>query len=142
MGVRSAVPDVQTKFCIDLNWWALMGRDFHLFLRDSLCAGCQMEVGETTELRQLDWVDQKTGEVRRVDALWGRLITCCSRKSEWITSSTPLMTAIFRVLLANGNVPMSPTEIHEKIGKSNPLTILRVLTSGQSRYGIVPVLHS
>lgn len=134
-------PDIHTKFHIDMNWWERMGRDFHLYLRSNLCAECQIEAGANENRRTLDWVDQETGEVRRVDALWGRLITCCSRKPEWITPNTPLMTAIFRALLAGGNASLSPTEIYERIGKSNPPTILRILTSGQSQYGIVPDLR-
>ncbi len=130
-------PTVDTRFVIDLSWWDRMGRDFQLYLRSSLCANCRSEIEDGSELKELDFVDPETGEVRRVGALWGLLITCCSQQPDFITPSTPLSEAIFRALLASGNTPLSPREMHERIGKSDPETILRVLTGGQTTYGIV-----
>jgi hypothetical protein len=130
-------PTVDTRFVIDLGWWDRMGRDFYLYLRRSLCPDCRTEVGDQAQVKQLDFVDPETAEVRRVNALWGRLITCCSQRPDFITPSTPLTEAIFRTLLASGNTPLSPTEMHERIGKSNPETILRMLTTGQTTYGII-----
>jgi len=53
-----------------------------------------------------------------------------------------LTTAIFRVLIANGNTPLSAVEIHERIGRSDPQTLLRILRAHQmrARYGIKPIL--
>ena len=82
-------------------------------------------------------MDPDTAEVRRVDALWGRVITCCSQQPDFITPTTPLSEAIFRALLAGGNTPLSPREMHERIGKSDPETILRLLSTGHIGYGIV-----
>ncbi len=130
-------PTIDTKFVIDLSWWNRVGRDFHFYLRSSLCPSCRTEADDQSESKQLDFVDPETAEVRRVDALWGRIITCCSQSPDFITPSTPLTEAVFRALLASGNTPLSPTEMHERIGKSDPQTILRVLTAGQTTYGIV-----
>jgi hypothetical protein len=130
-------PTVDTKFVIDLTWWERMGRDFYLYLRSSLCSNCRAEIGAEDHLKQLDFVDPETAEVRRVNALWGRLITCCSQDPEFITPTTPLKEAIFRTLLASGNAALSPTEMHERIGKSDPETILQILTTGPMTYGII-----
>ncbi|MFQ6058154.1 MAG: hypothetical protein ACE5MB_04640 [Anaerolineae bacterium] len=135
---RPLRPDVQTKFHIDLAWWERRGRDFRLYLQGSLCPDCQKEYANADEVREMDWVDPETAEVRRLDELWVRLLSCCSLQADYITPATPLTTAIFRALLASGNRPLSPLELHERIGKSNPQTILRVLTGKTTHYGIVP----
>jgi hypothetical protein len=130
-------PTVNTKFMIDLTWWDRMDRDFYLYLRTSLCSSCRTETDEEDQLKQLDFVDPETAEVRRISVLWNQLITCCSQNAEFITPSTPLKEAIFRALLASGNTPLSPIDLQERIGKSDPETILRVLSSGPISYGII-----
>jgi|PlaIllAssembly_1097288.scaffolds.fasta_scaffold534904_2 hypothetical protein len=134
---RLRKPGVDTKFVIDLGWWDRVGRDFNLYLRSTLCPSCRSEIADETQLKDFDFVDPDTAEVRRVDALWGRVITCCSQQPDFITPTTPLSEAIFRALLAGGNTPLSPREMHERIGKSDPETILRLLSTGHIGYGIV-----
>jgi hypothetical protein len=131
-------PSVDTKFHIDLERWRRHGRDFDLYLRDNLCSACRQEVEQGVEDRELDWVSPETGEVRRLNAVWGRLITCCGQQPDFIDASTPLTTAIFRVLLANGNTPTSPVEFYERIGRGSPMTILRILLGG-TLFGVTPV---
>jgi hypothetical protein len=130
-------PTVNTKFVIDLTWWDRMNRDFNLYLRSSLCSSCLVEANEEDQLKLLDFVDPETAEVRHINGLWGRLISCCSQHSEFITPSTPLKEAIFRALLASGNTPLSSVELHERIGKSDPETIMRILNTGPMSYGII-----
>lgn len=135
-GIRRPGPD--TKFRIDLDRWKRQGRDLDLYLRENLCPACREEVGNTVEDQELDWVNPETGEVRRLNAVWGRLITCCGQQPDFINATTPLTTAIFRVLLANGNTPTSPAELHERIGRGSPTTILRLLLTG-TLFGVTPV---
>lgn len=131
-------PGIDTKFHIDLGRWKAHGRDFDLYLRDNLCPACREEMGREAEDQEQDWVDPETGEVRRLNALWGRLITCCGQQPDFIDASVPLTTAIFRVLLANGNTPTSPVEFYERIGRGSPMTILRLLLTG-TLFGVTPV---
>ena len=135
-GIRR--PAIDTKFHIDLARWKAHGRDFNLYLRDSLCPACHEGIVAEQEEQELDWVDPETGEVRRLNALWGRLIICCGQQPDFIDDNTPLTTALFRVLLANGNTPTSPAEFHERIGRGSPMTILRLLLTG-TLFGVTPV---
>lgn len=131
-------PDIHTGFHIDLGWWERMGRDVRLYLHDALCPECREMYADHEEAREVDWVAPDTAEVMRLDELWVRILSCCSQKADYITPTTPLAAAVFRALLANGNRPLSPVELRERIGKSNPRTILRILVS-RTHYGIVPV---
>lgn len=131
-------PTVETKFHIEPAWWEHIGRDFRLYLHGALCSACQKELSPTADsLESVDYVDPQTGEVRRLNELWARLLSHCSRQAEYVELNTPLTTAIFRTLLASGNRPMTPKELHRRIGKSDPHTILRIL-AGRTHYGIVP----
>ena len=96
-------------------------------------------IGGNYDTGTVDWVDPETGEVRRVDGLWHSLQSCCSHKPEFYSSEVSLATAIFRLFLANGNQPMSPMEIWQKLPRRDPKTILRLLTESRSYYGVRPV---
>ena len=89
-----------------------------------------------TEL--VDWIDPETAEVEPVDGLWHTLRTHCSRQADYITEATPLVDAVFRVLLANGNVPQTPAELSARINQPAD-KILRVLAHGAIYHGIRPV---
>ncbi len=131
-------PTVETKFHVDPTWWEHVGRDFRVYLYGALCPVCQEELSPTDgSLDTVDYVDPQTGEVRRLNELWARLLSHCSQQPAYVEPNTPLTAAIFRTLLASGNRPMSPKELQRRIGKSNPQTILRVL-AGRTHYGILP----
>jgi hypothetical protein len=95
--------------------------------------------GSHRDTEEIDWINPDTAEVTRVDALWHSLQTCCSTKPDFITDYTPIIDAIFRLFLANGNTPLSPLEIYEIIGRQSPSTILRMLAYGNTHRGIKPV---
>lgn len=129
---------LDTKFHIDFDWWEEQDLDFRLYLHHQLCPEHQKAYNHrVTEM--IDWVDPNTAEVKRVDALWQSLQACCSQRPDYITESTPLITAVFRVFLANGNTPLSAKELAEKIGHTRPEVILRTLTRGKVYRGIKPL---
>jgi hypothetical protein len=131
-------PTIETKFHIDSTWWEQIGRDFRLYLHGALCSTCQAELTPTGgSLETVDYVDPQTAEVRRINELWARLLFHCSQQAEYVEPNTPLISAIFRSLLASGNRPMSAKELHRRIGKSDPQIILRIL-AGRTHYGILP----
>jgi hypothetical protein len=131
-------PTVETKFHIDPAWWQHVGRDFRVYLHSALCPACQEKSSPTDEsIEAVDYVDPQTAEVRRLNELWARLLSHCSQQPEYVEPNTPLTAAIFRTLLASGNRPMTPKELHRRVGKSDPQTILRIL-AGRTHYGILP----
>ncbi len=132
-------PTVDTKFHIDLEWWQKQNRDIRIYLTQSLCDECRSAYAELRDLGEVDWVDPETGEVRREDALWSTLRTCCSSKPGYIKPNTPIIDSIFLTFVANGNEPLSPRELHERLDRRPAETILRMLTAGQVYLGIRPV---
>jgi hypothetical protein len=86
----------------------------------------------------MDWVDPDTGEVRRVDGLQHTLRTHCSQQPDYLTSRTPLVDAVFRVFLANGNIALSARELADRLGR-NPDTILQTLSGLRVYKGLRPV---
>ncbi len=137
--MRALRPTVKTKFHIDLTWWERKKRDIRVHMLDHLCEECRGNVGTLSETIELDVVDPDTAEVTRVDAIWEAIRACCSLKPDYISADAPLLDSIFRLFLANGNKPLSILELHERLDRRPPETILRVLTRGQVYMGIRPI---
>ena len=132
-------PTLDTKYHIDFDWWEEQKLDFRLYLRGQLCEEHQKDYSDHNVTEMVDWVDTETAEVKRVDALWQALKSCCGLRDDFITEATPLVTAVFRVFLMNDNTPLSPLELVEKLGYSRPEIILRTLSKGKVYRGIKPV---
>ncbi len=131
-------PDINTPFHIDLEWFERNGRNLRSELYDALCEECRALYPSLSEVPMVDRIDPQTGEVTKVDALWECVANQCGTRPGYITPAMPLTTAIFRALLANGNRPMTPEQLHRRIGKSSPNSILRVLMGGEVVNGILP----
>ena len=130
-------PTVDTKYHIDFDWWEERGRNFRVHLQSHLCPECQTRYKDYQEADLVDWIDEDTADVTQVDGLWHSLRTCCSLKTEYIAEHTPLTTAVFRVFLANGNVPLSSLELQERLRRPAD-TILRTIGGFQVYSGIKP----
>ena len=133
-------PTIQTHFHIDFNWWQMRDRDWRVFLQSLLCLEHQQAFAELPEDQMVDFVDPFTAEVQRVDGLQHVLITHCAKMDGFISPHTTLVDAIFRIFLANGNIPMTPIELAQQSGRSSDL-ILRVLTGEQIYRGLRPVME-
>ena len=138
MSARLARPTVNTPFHISLDWWQRARQDFMSHLRESACADCRKRFPVDATLSETDFIDPQTAEVRRLNSLWQCIIEMCSREPDYFSPELPLATALFRALVARGNSPLTPTEMQMLIGRSNPQTILRVLTGPTAILGIVP----
>jgi hypothetical protein len=134
-------PTVDTKFHIDFDWWEEKGHNFRVHLFSNLCKGCQERYRNYQETDLIDWIDPNTAEVTQVDGLWHALRTCCSLKPEYVDTTTPLTTAVFRTFLANGNEPLSVAELGARLHRS-PALILRTIGGLQVYSGIKPVTDS
>jgi hypothetical protein len=132
-------PTIDTRFHIDFNWWENNDRNWRVYLRSYLCAEHQNLFVESQNSEMVDWVDPQTAEVQPVDGLQHTLISHCARQPGFITEHTAVVDAIFRLFLANGNLPLSCVELGERLGKP-PMTILRTLTGGRVYKGVRPIL--
>jgi hypothetical protein len=130
-------PNLDTKFYIDFDWWEEQDRDLRVYLHQHLCKSCREIFASHLGSETVDWIDPDTAEVQSVDGLWHTLRTHCSLQPDYILDSTPLVDAVFRVFLANGNAPLTPVELSAKINQP-PAKILRVLGHGRVYSGIRP----
>jgi hypothetical protein len=133
-----ARPDTKTLFYIDLTWFEKNGRDLREALHEALCDECRVRYPAPGDVRVVDRVHPRTGEVTRVDALWESIVDHCALKPGFVTPATPLTAGIFRALLANGNQPMSSEQLQKRIGKSSAGSILKLLMGSEIENGVVP----
>jgi hypothetical protein len=133
-------PTVQSHFHIDFQWWQDRDRDWRVFLQSLLCPDHKQAFAELPDDHLVDFVDPVTAEVQRVDGLQHILITHCAKMEGFISPHTTLVDAIFRIFLANGNIPMTPLELAQISGRPADL-ILRVLTGEQIYRGLRPVVE-
>ena len=135
---RYVKPTLDTKFHIDFDWWQQKGGNLRVYLQSQLCPECRDKYANSPP-EEIDWVSLDTGEVRRVDGLWHMIRTHCSQQPDYIAEHTPLTTAIFRIFLANDNTPLTPSGLHQILGRKSPELILRTVGGRQIYMGIRPV---
>ena len=130
-------PTVDTPFHVDFDWWKKNERDWHVYLRSLLCAEHQEAFANVEEGESIDWVDPVTAEVKPVEGVQNALMTHCVRQQGFLTVQTALVEAVFRIFLANGNVPMTSKELGARLSRPAD-TILRTLTGARVYKGIRP----
>jgi len=139
-GKRSSLiikPTTTTPFHIDFDWWQKNERDWHVYLRSFLCPEHQEAFANVEEGQMIDWVDPVTAEVKAVDGVQNTLMTHCAKQPEFLTEQTALVDAVFRLLLTNGNIPMSSDELGTRWNRP-AVTILRTLGGARVYKGIRP----
>ncbi len=142
----------ERKYFVDPQWYEERGLSFTNVAQGRLCASCQAKLG-TVEVKRFPTVDPKTKrvtfEMREVPYASQPLQVIredCSRSRDYITPETPLLEAIFRVFLANGNQPMSLSTVREHLltylpevaalRSDFPESLLKRLIENDNRYGI------
>lgn len=135
-----ARPTLDTRFHIDYDWWERADRDLGVYLRSHLCEEHQAAYADLDADTLVDSVNPDTAEVTRVLGIQNTLITHCAQQPDYLTPQTTLVNAIFRVFLANGNLPLTPDELGERLGRPGK-TILRTLSGGRVYKGIRPIIE-
>ena len=129
-------PTAETRFHIDYGWWEESNLDLKTYLFTRLSIGD--ETGIDPEMDEVDLVDPRTGEVRRVDGFQYMVQVYFSQLPGDFVVNTSLVDAVFCVLLANGNQPMSAREIAERVQRT-PNVILRTFSGTRTYQGIRPI---
>lgn len=111
-----------------------------MYLRSNLCPDHQKMFEDENAEEEVDWVDPDTAEVQVVDGLQHILITHCAKQDGFITEHSTLVDAAFRVFLANGNTPLTPVELSERLGRSAD-TILKTISGIRVYKGIRPYVE-
>jgi hypothetical protein len=132
-------PTVATPFHIDFAWWRENDRNWHVELRSLLCEEHQKAFADLPEGQLIDWVDPETAEVRQMDGLQNAIITHCARQEGFLDEHTALVDAVFRILLSDGNKPMSAEEFGARLNRPAE-TILKTLAGPRVYKGIRPYL--
>lgn len=130
-------PTIKTPFHVDFAWWKQHDNNWRIYLQSVLCPEHQKAYADVQVGQDIDWIDPETAEVTTVDGLQHVLITHCARQPGFVNEHTAMVDAVFRTLMANGNTPMTPQELGQRLGRP-PETILRTLASGAVYKGIRP----
>ena len=130
-------PTINTPFHIDFNWWKQNDNNWRVYLHDCLCSEHQAAFSNYEETDWIDWVDPETAEIQRVDGLQHVLITHCAKQPGFFTSNSSLVDVVFRVFLADGNVPLTPQELSQHTGRQAD-TILKTLAGPIVYKGLRP----
>ncbi len=128
-------PTLETLFSIDFEWWRENDHNWQVHLRSALCPEHQERFAEWEDEQAIDWVDPETAEVKPLNAIQHTLMTHCAQQEDFIGEHTPLLEAAFRIFLANGNKPLSVSEISTRL-KRPPEMVLRTLTASGKHKGI------
>jgi hypothetical protein len=130
-------PTLDTAFHIDYEWWERQERDLRVYLHSYLCPEHRAVFEGHADAEQIDWIDEDTAEVTPVDGLRHVLRVHCSMQPDYITPSTTLIDAVFRVFLANNNKPLTPVELGAQI-RRDPAMILKTLSGHRVYKGLRP----
>ena len=90
-------------YAIDFVALEKTGRSTAFMVRGRLCWQCE---------QLLDELDEPVGDVR--DHM-KRIADDCSHKADYLLSGTPLTEAVFRLLLAGNNRPMTIREMQDQL---------------------------
>ncbi len=92
------------QWFIDLDWYDANNRSFFILARERLCPRCRKQLR----------VDEK--EVPAADLLKA-IKNCCASEPGYITVDLPVMESIFRLFLANGNMPLGLEELGQQLSE-------------------------
>ena len=134
---RRVKPTLDTRFHIDYEWWEREDRELRVYLLSHLEPEQRAFFAEFRDAEEIDWIDPITAEVTKVDALQ-RALREASQQPDFITAQTSLVDAVFRVFLANGNMPLSALELEEQLRRPAE-TILKTIGGFHVYSGIKPV---
>ena len=132
-------PDLNTPFRIDFDWWKERDQNWKVDLRGLLCSEHQEMFQNLSEEQLIDWVDPTTAEVKQMDGLQHLVTSHCAKQIDFLNSHTTLVDAVFRILLTNGNIPMSTAELATILGRSADM-ILRTISGPRVYKGIRPFI--
>jgi hypothetical protein len=129
-------PTLDTKFHIDYDWWQRGEEDLQPYMLTHLPSDKRDYFANNDSTKIVDYIHPDTGEVFRLDEL-GLAIQEAARQSDFINPQTSLIDSVFRVFLANGNLPRTPRELANDTGRSADV-ILKTLGGIKVYKGIRP----
>lgn len=111
--VQQIAPPVveNPSYVIDPQWYEERSLSLADLVHARFCSTCRAKKAKGKEWRK------KTNPSEAWEAGMENIAQCCSTKEGYVTSTTPALEAVFRLLLANGNRPLSFQELHKAVGE-------------------------
>lgn len=125
-----------TRFYIDYDWWDKSDLDLKTYLLTRL--DIDEDISLESKADEVDLVDAETGEVTRVDGFQYVIQAYFSQLPEDFVTKSSLVDAVFCVLLANANKPMTADEIAQKVNRPTS-TILKTMGGPKIYQGVRPI---
>lgn len=133
MNNDNEITESEQRWAINVDLLQANARSLTTLVKSALCPKCRKKL-KTDE-----------GEVKPKD-LFKAIKTCCSKSTYFITPSLPLQESIFRIFLANGNLPLTLEEVGNQLNQWRGLDIYRTsipvlsrLLRNDSHYCLQPV---
>jgi hypothetical protein len=90
------------RWFIDLAWLEQHNRS--LLAQGCLCSKClKKQKGDSETISPAELISS--------------IKNCCGKASDFITDKLPILESVFRILLANGNQPLSLEELSKQLAK-------------------------
>jgi hypothetical protein len=144
------VEEEKPRYYIDEKWFTEHNKSFRAVAQTRMCPSCRKKLGTEVQER-VPTIDQRgrvVYEMRSVPFASNPLTEIrrhCSKESGYLTAETPLVEALFRVFLANGNQPIDLDTIREQLATYVPPgerprnytpELLQRLLETDNRYGL------
>lgn len=133
-------PTENTPFHIDYSWFEKNGQDVNVLIYKCLTPEQQERLAGLPTDEAFDFVDEATGEVRRVTRAMQMIRAERADDAAFISPRLPLAESVFRVFLLNDNEPLTPIELAARIGRK-PSEILAQLGGRTVYNGIRPIMN-
>ena len=109
-----------SRYFIDEKWFTAHNKSFRAVAQTRMCPSCRKNIGTEVQERvpTVDARGRVVYEMRSVPFASNPLSEIrkhCSKESSYLTAETPVMEALFRVFLANGNQPIDLDAIREQL---------------------------
>lgn len=129
-GEEMTTEQAESRWCIDFDWFERSNRSLIILVMNCLCPGC-LE-GLKSNMKPASVTD-----------LLSTINNCCSQTPKFINSRSPVLEAVFRLFLINGNQPLGLEELGRELRtrlegdtyRTSPQTLSRLL-SRDRYYGL------
>jgi hypothetical protein len=121
---------VESRWCIDFDWYERSNRSLLTLVMNCLCPVCRERL-------------EANRKPASVTNLLSNIKDCCSQTPKFINSRSPVLEAVFRLFLTNSNQPLDLEELGKELRarlegdtyRTSPQTLSRLLSRDQY-YGL------
>ncbi len=108
------------RYYIDEKWFTIHNKSFRTVAQTRMCPQCRKKLGTEVQERvpTVDGRGRVVYEMRSVPFASNPLSEIrkhCSKEGGYLTSETPILEALFRVFLANGNQPVDLDAVRDQL---------------------------